>query len=189
MVFLPLTLTFVIASRHSGARARRRGTQVLIEGCALQVAGLAVLVLAVASVKAPGALLLALVLAIFGYGQGLVMAPLSSTVLSTVNPASAGSGAGMYGTTTQIANAAGVAAIGAVFFAVEAAGSARLGDVRRIGAVCAVDYDECRISVMDAPRALTSIVTMPSKIPGAKFSVNDSTRPFYFAVQQLSGLG
>jgi hypothetical protein len=42
---------------------------------------------------------------------------------------------------------------------------------------------------MDAPRALTSIVTMLSKILRAKFSVNDSTRPFYFAVQQLSGLG
>jgi hypothetical protein len=51
MVFLPLTLTFVIASRHSGARARRRGTLVLIEGCALQLAGLAVLVLTVASVE------------------------------------------------------------------------------------------------------------------------------------------
>ena len=64
-------------------------------------------------------------LAIFGYGQGLVMAPLSSAVLSTVKPASAGSGSGMYGTTTQIANAAGVAAIGAVFFAIEAAQTAR----------------------------------------------------------------
>jgi hypothetical protein len=38
----------------------------------------------------------------------------------------AGSGSGMYGTTAQIANAAGVAAIGAVFFAMEAAYSARL---------------------------------------------------------------
>ena len=66
-------------------------------------------------------ILLALVLTVFGYGQGLVMAPLSSAVLSTVKPASAGSGSGMYGTTTQIANAAGVAAIGAVFFAIEAA--------------------------------------------------------------------
>jgi hypothetical protein len=54
------------------------------------------------------------------------MAPLSSVVLSTVKPASAGAGSGMYGTTAQIANAAGVAAIGAVFFAVESAGSARL---------------------------------------------------------------
>ncbi len=125
MVFVPLAFAFVIASRHSSARARRRGTLVLLEGCALQVAGLAVLVLTVAAIEAPAALLLALVLAIFGYGQGLVMAPLSSAVLSTVKPASAGSSAGMYGTTTQIANAAGVAAIGAVFFAIEAAGSAR----------------------------------------------------------------
>jgi len=69
---------------------------------------------------------LAVVLTVFGYGQGLVMAPLSSAVLSTVKPASAGSGAGLYGTTAQIANAAGVAAIGAVFFAMEAAQSARL---------------------------------------------------------------
>ena len=66
--------------------------------------------------------LLALVLTVFGYGQGLVMAPLSSAVLSTVKPASAGAGSGMYGTTAQIGNAAGVAAIGAVFFAIEAAG-------------------------------------------------------------------
>ena len=126
LVFLPLALAFVIASRHSGARARHRGTRVLIEGCAVQIVGLAVLVLTVATDVTPAAPLLALVLAIFGYGQGLVMAPLSSAVLSTVKPASAGSGAGMYGTTAQIANAAGVAAIGGAFFAIEAAGSARL---------------------------------------------------------------
>jgi len=126
LVFLPLALAFVIGSRHSGVRARHRGTLVLIEGCAIQIAGLAILALTVASVETPAAPLLALVLAIFGYGQGLVMAPLSSTVLSTVKPASAGSGAGMYGTTAQIANAAGVAAIGTAFFAMEAAFSARL---------------------------------------------------------------
>jgi EmrB/QacA subfamily drug resistance transporter len=125
LAFVPLALTFVVASRHSGVRARHRGTLVLIEGCALQIAGLALLALAVTEIEAPGALLLALLLSIVGYGQGLVMAPLSSTVLSTVKPASAGSGAGMYGTTAQIANATGVAVIGAVFFAVEAAQSAR----------------------------------------------------------------
>jgi MFS family permease len=125
LVFVPLALAFVVASRHSGARARHRGTLVLIEGCAVQIAGLAILALTVAFAKAPGAPLLALVLVVFGYGQGLVMAPLSSAVLSTVKPVSAGSGAGMYGTTAQIANAAGVAAIGAVFFAIETAWSAR----------------------------------------------------------------
>src|SRR3982750_509944 len=48
LVFLPLALAFVIASRHSGARARHRGTRVLIEGCLVQITGLASLVLAVA---------------------------------------------------------------------------------------------------------------------------------------------
>ena len=125
MVFVPLALTFVIASRHSGMRAKHRGTYVLIEGCAVQILGLAALALTVASVQAPAAWLLALVLMVFGYGQGLVMAPLSSTVLSTVKPASAGSGSGIYGTTAQIGNAAGVAAIGAVFFAIEATDSSQ----------------------------------------------------------------
>jgi hypothetical protein len=125
LVFIPLALTFVIASRHSGMRARQRGTLVLIEGCAVQLAGLAALVAVIEGINAPSANMLALVLTIFGYGQGLVMAPLSSAVLSTVKPASAGAGSGMYGTIAQIANAAGVAAIGAVFFAIEAAGSAR----------------------------------------------------------------
>jgi MFS family permease len=126
LVFVPLALTFVIASRHAGARARHRGTLVLIEGCCVQIAGLAALVAVVESAGAPSAMLLAGVLTIFGYGQGLVMAPLSSAVLSSVKPVSAGAGSGMYGATAQIANAAGVAAIGAVFFAVESAQSGRL---------------------------------------------------------------
>jgi EmrB/QacA subfamily drug resistance transporter len=125
LVFLPLALAFVVASRHSGIRAKYRGTLVLIEGCVLQLIGLAVLVAAVACVEKPSATVLALVLTLFGYGQGLVMAPLSSAVLATVKPANAGSASGMYGTTAQIGNAAGVAAIGAVFFAVEAVHSAR----------------------------------------------------------------
>jgi predicted MFS family arabinose efflux permease len=121
LVFVPLALAFVIASRISGARAKRRGTLVLIEGCAIEIVGLVALALTVAFVETPSAPMLASILTIFGYGQGLVMAPLSGAVLSSVKPASAGAGSGMYGTTGQIANAAGVAAIGAVFFAVEAA--------------------------------------------------------------------
>jgi predicted MFS family arabinose efflux permease len=125
LVFLPLAFAFVIASRHSGARARHRGALVLIEGCALQVAGLALLAATLAWNAAPQAALLALVLIVFGYGQGLVMAPLSSAVLASVKPQAAGSASGIYGTTTQIANAAGIAVIGAVFFAAESALGAR----------------------------------------------------------------
>ena len=126
LVFLPLALTFMTASRHSGMRAKHRGTLVLIEGCAVQIAGLAALVTAIEWIDTPSAMVLALVLAIFGYGQGLVMAPLSSAVLSAVKPVSAGAASGIYGTTAQIANAAGVAAIGAVFFAIESNQSSRL---------------------------------------------------------------
>ena len=152
LVFVPLALAFVVASRHSGARARQRGALVLIEGCAILVAGLAILALTVASVDSPAAAMLALVLMIFGYGLGLAMAPLSSAVLSTVNPASAGSGSGMYGTTAQLANAAGVAAIGAAFFAIEAATSARLALFCGFRAVYALDHHQRRIPVMDAAR-------------------------------------
>jgi hypothetical protein len=84
------------------------------------------LVALIESIAVPSATLLALVLTVFGYGQGLVMAPLSSAVLASVKPVSAGAGSGIYGTTAQIANAAGVAAIGAAFFAVESAQSPRL---------------------------------------------------------------
>ncbi|QHO73289.1 MFS transporter [Bradyrhizobium sp. CCBAU 051011] len=126
LVFLPLALTFVVAARHGGMRTKHRGTLVLIEGCAVQIAGLVTLVATVEWIEAPSVIVLALVLTVFGYGQGLVMAPLSGAVLSSVRPASAGAGSGMYGTTAQIANAAGVAAIGAVFFAIESAHSARL---------------------------------------------------------------
>lgn len=127
LAFVPLALAFVVASHHSSARAKHRGTKVLIEGCALQIAGLAALALVAGCSEAPAPVALALIMIIFGYGQGLVMAPLSGAVLSTVEPVAAGSASGMYGTTAQIGNAAGVAAIGAVFFAVEASQSARAG--------------------------------------------------------------
>lgn len=127
LAFIPLALAFVVASRHSGARAKHRGTKVLIEGCALQIAGLAALALVAGVIDAPTPVALALIMIIFGYGQGLVMAPLSGAVLSTVKPVAAGSASGMYGTTAQIGNAAGVAAIGAVFFAFESLQSTRAG--------------------------------------------------------------
>ena len=57
----------------------------------------------------------------------LVMAPLPGAVLSTVQPVAAGSASGLYGTIAQIGNAAGVAAIGAIYFAVESLHSPRAG--------------------------------------------------------------
>jgi predicted MFS family arabinose efflux permease len=126
MVLLPLSFAFVVGSRHSASRARFRGIGALIEGCVLQLVGLVALTAIVVIDPAPGAMVLAAVLTIFGYGQGMVMAPLSSVVLATVKPESAGAGSGIYGTTAQIANAAGVAVIGAVYFAIESIHQARV---------------------------------------------------------------
>jgi MFS family permease len=115
--FLPLALGFVVASRHGARRAAARGLRALIEGCMLQATGL----IAVGLVVAEGApqVPLILALAVFGYGQGLVMAPLFGAVLMAVRNAHAGSGAGVLTTVQQVANAAGVAVIGGVYFTIQ----------------------------------------------------------------------
>jgi EmrB/QacA subfamily drug resistance transporter len=119
LTVVPLALAFVLGSRHGMTWSAARGAKVLIAGCALQIVGLGAVALLADLIPTYGMLVLALALTVFGYGQGVVMAPLSSTVLSTVQKANAGSGAGIYATAAQIGNAAGVAAIGGLFFTVQ----------------------------------------------------------------------
>jgi predicted MFS family arabinose efflux permease len=116
LAMLPLAIAFIVGSRHSIARSSKRGVGPLIEGSGLQIAGLGILALGVLLARPPSLLLVAALLSVFGYGQGLVMAPLASRVLSRVQGGNASSGSGVFATTTQIANATGVAVIGAVFF-------------------------------------------------------------------------
>jgi EmrB/QacA subfamily drug resistance transporter len=125
LALMPLALGFVVSSRQSAVRVAARGVRTLIEGCALQLVGLAGVVALVELVGRPEVLLLTVPLAVFGYGQGFVMGPLSGVVLSTVPKSSAGSGSGLYSTVTQIANAVGIAVVGAVFFAFHDAGAER----------------------------------------------------------------
>jgi MFS family permease len=110
LTVLPMALAFVIGSRLSGGK--------LIEGCIVQGVGLIGTAVLAATVAQPGMTLLMLPLVVFGYGQGMVLAPLFSAVLSQVRHAHAGSGAGMLATTQQMANAAGVVLAGVVYFAV-----------------------------------------------------------------------
>jgi EmrB/QacA subfamily drug resistance transporter len=114
---LPLALAFVVASRHGARRAAALGARALIEGCLLEAAGLLAVAVVVAAGTSPVPLILAL--GVFGYGQGLVMAPLFGTVLMAVRHSQAGSGSGMLTTVQQIANGAGVALIGGLYFAVQ----------------------------------------------------------------------
>ena len=110
LTVLPLSFAFVIGTRLSGGR--------LIEGCLVQALGLAATAALVATIPQPTMWMLMAVLAVFGYGQGMVLAPLFSTVLTNVRHAHAGSGAGILTTTQQIANGTGVVIVGAVYLSV-----------------------------------------------------------------------
>jgi EmrB/QacA subfamily drug resistance transporter len=122
---LPPAIAFAVVSRFAGPRAQRRGVIALIEGCGIQIVGLAVLGAAIALTPAPAPSELAFVLVIFGAGQAMVMAPLYGLVLTKVPAAHAGSGGGVLSTVQQVGNASGVAVIGALFYAVLATDSAR----------------------------------------------------------------
>ena len=105
LTVLPLAFAFVAGSRLGRGR--------LIEGCVVQALGLAATALLIATVRHPTMAALMLPLVAFGYGQGMVLAPLFSTVLTNVRHAHAGSGAGILTTTQQIANGTGVVLVGA----------------------------------------------------------------------------
>ncbi len=110
LTVLPLSVAFVIGTRLSGGR--------LIEGCLVQALGLAATAAVIAAIAQPTMWMLMAALVVFGYGQGLVLAPLFSAVLTNVRHAHAGSGAGILTTTQQIANGTGVVIVGAVYLSV-----------------------------------------------------------------------
>lgn len=58
---------------------------------------------------------LAIPLAVLGFGQGIVAPPLITTVLARVPADDAGAASGVLLTATQIANALGVAIVGGTF--------------------------------------------------------------------------
>ena len=110
LTVLPMSFAFVIGTRLSGGR--------LIEGCLVQGLGLAATAALVATVTQPAMWMLMAALTVFGYGQGMVLAPLFSTVLTNVRHAHAGSGAGILTTMQQIANGTGVVIVGAIYLSV-----------------------------------------------------------------------
>ena len=110
LTVMPLAFAFLAGSRWGGGR--------LIEGCVVQGIGLASTAILAATIAQPSMAMLMPPLAVFGYGQGMVLAPLFSTVLTQVRHAHAGSGAGILSTTQQVANGTGVVLVGAVYFSV-----------------------------------------------------------------------
>src|SRR5262249_13002356 len=123
---MPLAIAFAIMSRIAGPRAQQHGAIALVQGCGVQLIGLAILGVAVAVGSPPAAPAFALLLGVFGIRQAIVMAPLYRLVLTTAPGAHAGSGGGVVSTMQQIGNGSGVAVVGALYYAVQAAESARV---------------------------------------------------------------
>jgi EmrB/QacA subfamily drug resistance transporter len=138
LTVLPLASAFVVASRRASKGPATSPAGVFDQGCVCQIVGLGGLGVLTMAIDWPAAWLLALPLTIFGYGQGLVMPPLPSAVLSSVQKTSAGAGSGLYAVTAQIANAAGVAAIGTLFSLIAETISDRAAILASLAAVSGV---------------------------------------------------
>jgi EmrB/QacA subfamily drug resistance transporter len=135
LAVVPLALTFTLASQLAARRAARVGSRVLLEGNTVQFAGLVAVALLILLADHPGMPAMMLVLALFGFGQGLVMAPLAGAVLATVHHTHAGSGSGLLSTTQQAAAAAGISLIGGIYFAARGVGTDRLGALAALTAL------------------------------------------------------
>jgi len=125
LVFTVCAVAYVGASTPAPALTVRHGRRLLAAGALILAAGHASLLLAVHEIGATGS-----VLALFpglllaGAGMGLVITPLTATVLTSLEPQRAGAAAGALSTMQQVGNALGVAVTGVIFFGALHAGFA-----------------------------------------------------------------
>ena len=124
LLFVPPALIFVLASQHGVARGKRGDVTPLIGGSTVQLVGLIALAFVVGLNANPPLWLMTGAFVVYAYGQGLVLAPMSSAVLASVPVAAAGAASGMYATIVQGANAAGLAGVGAIYLTAASALSA-----------------------------------------------------------------
>jgi MFS family permease len=118
LMMLPGSGAFIFGSRQGARAAARHGVSALVPGALVRCLGTTLCFGLILSFASPPVVMLGVPLVLFGYGQGLVMAPLFGVVLVSVRHANAGAGGAILSTTMQIANGAGVAVLGAIYFTV-----------------------------------------------------------------------
>jgi EmrB/QacA subfamily drug resistance transporter len=117
LVFTVLAAAYLVSSMRAPALVARFGRTVIVEGALVLAAGHITTLAVVAQIGVHGDVLaLTPGLLLTGAGMGLCLAPISATVLASVDPQRAGAVAGAMSTTQQIGNAVGVALIGVLFF-------------------------------------------------------------------------
>jgi MFS family permease len=115
--FTLVAVPYVVTSGRAPRLVARYGRTTVVAGALVMVAGHALTVLGSLEIGAGGSVLaLAPGMVLAGAGMGMCLAPITATVLSTLEPQHAGSVSGMLSTVQQVGNAIGVAVIGLVFF-------------------------------------------------------------------------
>ncbi|WP_373287158.1 MFS transporter, partial [Wenjunlia tyrosinilytica] len=138
--FCPLGLAFATASVSAQKAIARHGAKVITVGTLIAAAGvLSLLGVLWGSGSHTSALRLIGPMVLVGTGNGLAVPALVGAVLAGVRSGQAGAAAGVLTTAQQFASAAGIAALGSVFFAVLGSGGARIDYVHGLEWVAAID--------------------------------------------------
>ncbi len=117
LVFTILAAAYLVASAYAPGLTPRLGRRLPALGGLLLAAGHGLLALSVADIGVGGSVaLLVPGMLLEGAGMGLVITPLTSTVLGSLEPQNAGAAAGALSTMQQVGNALGVAVTGVIFF-------------------------------------------------------------------------
>jgi EmrB/QacA subfamily drug resistance transporter len=117
LVFTILAASYLGASMASEQLLARFGPRMLAGGTLTLAAGHGLLLAAVGDIGTGGSIApLIPGLLVIGAGMGLVIAPLTTTILATVDDQRAGAASGMLATTQNVGTALGVAITGVIFF-------------------------------------------------------------------------
>ena len=159
LVFTILAISYVIASAQAPALVARHGRRLIAVGALVLAAGHGLLLAAVADVGDGGSIV-ALIpgLLLIGAGMGLLIVPLTTTILSGVDPQHAGAASGAMTTMQNVGAALGVAVTGVIFFGALHGGYAHaleLSLVQLAGLLVAV-------------AALTRLLPAPERAAGAR---------------------
>jgi EmrB/QacA subfamily drug resistance transporter len=117
LVFTILAGAYLVASAYAPGLTPRLGRRLPAIGGLVLAAGHGLLALSVADIGVGGSVaLLVPGMLLEGAGMGLIITPLTSTVLGNLEPQNAGAAAGALSTMQQVGNALGVAVTGVIFF-------------------------------------------------------------------------
>jgi MFS family permease len=118
LLFAPLGLGFFMASGVAPKLAASMGRQVLALGALVMAVGDVGLSETVTHLHSGPTAWCIPTMMVVGAGMGLVVAPLISLILQNVAPEHAAAASGVFSTSQEMANAVGIAIVGAVFFTV-----------------------------------------------------------------------